>query len=445
MLKKLRSPFGCLLVSGLLFIGTMVGLFVLALRRGGDPFLAEVTRADGVHRLRLLKTQAGPFEYSWKPPVFQSFLPLPGPRVPPITISLNGLERLTNTPGQTFLFRTVDAQGRYASPPGIWPEFDFVESTGFVFSDRIGMPDYPRWGAYALTRCNLPRRDKELRIRVKESSAPGYSQDMTIPNPCYRDDFPVWQADTLPAEKTIGPLTVQLKSCEWLYGRLNPEWMATSTDASWTNPQFQHTLEDATGNMGETLSPFEPVWKLRTSVYRSTPAEFPSADCGVLKKLPILAPGTVQALDQKLQVAGLEFRVLCIAGAGIVRVSNGQFTAKTLADPASGLSTSSGSASGQNYMEVSRSHPFVWIEHPNNLPHGQRVEVQFTQAGQRIAASLGHIGTGDKSYIVAELPVSTGTSEVDLTVALNRPEAFEFFVTPPAAAREEVVKPPSEK
>lgn len=442
MLKKLRSPLGCLLVSAVLFMGTMAGLFVLALRHRGDPYLAEVTLADGVHRLRLLQTQDGPFDYTWKPPRIQSFLPLPGSRVPPIDIHLSGIDRRTNTPGHTFLFRTVDARGRYAAPSGGWPDFDFIESTGFVFTDRIGMPDYPHWGAYALTRAALPRRDKELHIHIKNRFTPtDPPQDMTLPNPCYRDDFPVWQADSLPVEKTKGPLTVQLKSCEWQHGRLNPEFIATSSDATWANPQFQFVLEDATGNVGEVLSPFEPVWKLRTSVYRSTSAGFPPADRAVLEKLPILAPGTVQALDQKLQIGGLEFRVMCIAGAGIVRQSNGQFTAKPLDNPATeALMFSSGDVNGQNFMEVSGSNPFVWIEVPNQLPLGQRFEVQFSGAGQRTAGSLGSIGHRDKSYILAKCPGALDMNEVDLTIAINRPEAFEFFVTPPAAARVELVE-----
>ncbi len=450
MLKKLRSPLGCLLVSGLLFVGTMVGLFILALRHRGEPYIGEVVLSDGMHRLRLLKAQNGPFDYTWKPPLFQSYLPMPGPHVPPIQIHLSGLVRHQEIPGHTFLFRTVDARGRFTIPPGSWPEIEFIESTGFVFKDEIGMPDYPHWGTYALTRSALPRRDKDLVIHIQDRLKPTAKPvDMTIPNPFYRDQYPEWQADTLPIEKTKGPLTVRLAACAYQHSRIFPEFSAISSDPSWASPSFHHTLEDATGNQGEVLSPFEPVWKLKTKVYRSASAEFPQDVRAVLENLPILAPGTVKALDQKLQIGGFEFRVLCVAGAGIVRESNGQFTAKPLEDPAKDQLFLSGSVNGQRFKEATLSSPFVWIEMMKKLPHDQRVEVQFSRDGQRAACSLGHIhsgdGTGSRTFIVAEMPVAPGTTEVDLTIAISRPEEFDFIITPPAAARVELTKPEPEK
>ena len=446
MLQKLRSPLGCLLVSALLLVGGLVLLFVLAIRRGGDPYIGEVLLADGVHRLRLYQTTDGPLKYEWKPPVMQRYLPLPGrSHIPSIDVNLDGLDRWQNEPGYSFLFRAVDAQGRYANPPGRVLEFEFVESTGFVFKQPIGTADFPHWGTHALTRCALPRRDKDLLIRIRNRVKPKSKPvDMTVPNPCYRTDFPVWEAETLPIEKTKGPLTVRLAAFVYQYSRIYPEFSAISSDPSWASPNFQYSLEDATGNRGEILSPFEPVWKLKTKVYRYADAEFPVFDRSVLENLKILVAGTVKPINQKLQIGGFECRVLCIAGAGIVHESKGQFTAKPLGYPDTAQMFSGGYANGQSYMEVSRPNPFVWIEMLAKLPHGQRIEVQYFLDGQRTACPLGHIGSNDRTFIVAELPVIPSTAEVDLTIALSRPEEFEFLVAPPANARVELTKPESE-
>ena len=448
MLKKLRSPLGYLLVSGLLLVVGLAGLFVLALRQTGDPYIGEVVLADGVHRLRLYQTTEGPLDFEWKPPPrSQSFLPRRGSYVPVFEIHLTGIDQWHQEPGHTFLFRTVDAQGQYAYSETQNLSFEFIESTGFVFKEQIGTAEFPHFGAHALTRSALPRRDKELRIRIQDRSR-GASKplEMVVPNPCYRTDFPVWQAETLPIEKTIGPRTVRLEKFDFRFGRLSPQFNSTSSDVDKGSPQFHHILEDATGNRGEILSPFETVWKLKTRVYRSHTAEFPESMRTVVHKLPLLAPGTVSELDRVLKFDGWEGRVLCVAGPGIVHVTGGgQYTSRQFDKPDEATSAfSDGIVNGQYFKQVSRASPFVWIDLLPELPRHTQLVVQTTQNGQRTMCPLMHISSNGRNYIVADLPALPGLSEVDLTIALSRPEEFEFLVTPPANALIELTKPEPE-
>lgn len=445
MLKKLRSPLGCLLVSALLLMSGLVLLFVLSIEKS-DPYIGEVLLPDGVYRLRLLKTVDGPLHYEWHPPAIRKYLP--GPRLSShrIVVELDGLDRWIHVPGHTFLFRIVDAQGRYMAPPRDL-RFEFVESTGFVFKN-LNSPDHSDWGTYALTRCALPRRDKELVIRIRDRTNPtSQPVEMTIPNPCYRPQFPVWQGETLPIEKTKGPVTVRLTGFDFGPISLFPQWKsaeltANSAASEWTYVSYSgYVFEDATGNQGNKLSPFEPAWKMKTGVYRTGKAEFPENLRTRLDKIPVPAPGVVTMLDRTLRIDDFECRVVCVAGPGIVRKSGGLFTARRLDNPKIALMTSGKDAKGEEYMEVARKSPFVLIEPVTGFSRDARIVVQTTRDGQRAECLLGHISTYPWYYTVAEIPTLPGTTEFDLTIALSRPEEFEFLITPPANARADLTNP----
>ena len=105
MTKFWKSPWGC---AAMILMGlTLWGGLIVYFARKSDPFLAEVTLADGKTRLRLLSISEGPFDYEWQPPRSSMIFPW-GSGIPSISIHLSGIDPWTREPGYTWMFRTVD-------------------------------------------------------------------------------------------------------------------------------------------------------------------------------------------------------------------------------------------------------------------------------------------------------------------------------------------------
>ena len=440
MFAKLKSRRWIVVI--LLFtvvIGGLFSLLLFILSERGDPYLAEVDLPGGEHRLRLYQSVEGPLDYQWQSPRFQQWRRLIGKSpLPSIHVQLNGLEWHQQVPGQTFLFRTVDSQGQYADPSLMSMRFSFVESTGFVFnSEGFGSADRSPWGTYALTRCALPRRDKELTIRIKPdlNVAP---VEMKVANPCYRESFPVWQTEKLPITKTRGDLSVTLREVWWQYHALQCEFEPQSKSASWKGSHVTRVLEDATGNRGDRLSPFEPAWKVIARAYRDDAAPHPP-ELQTTVKVPILASGTMKSIDKSINVAGVQIRLVCAGGAGAVEARNGQLTTAALPASSAGLTRPEFHVTGQDTYQAVSTTPFLWFELVNLLPEDY-VAVQLVGVdGTRSACQLNGLITATQLHQIAELKPPNGATEVEVNLVINRPEKFEFIIAPPPGAREEVV------
>lgn len=445
MLSKLKSPIGCALLSALCFGAFLV--VVMAIQKEEDPYLAEVAIPGSTDRLRLLSTTDEPLKYHWKPPRFANFFPKPGQAyVPPIQVNLDGLDRLTNQPGHTFLFRTVNSSGKYTNPNQTMAGVEFVESTGFVFR-RFGFVDFPHWGVYALTRSCLPRRDKELTIRIKPDwSKPDFAE-MRIPNPVYNKNIQDWQPEPLPVTRTVENLTARLEAIRYHGSPQGPGYIdcqihGESLAPEWTNVAFQTTFQDATGNQGLELSPFEPAWKVVARTYRNWATPFPAELVTSRVKIPILGPAKVQALDRELTVAGQAFKLRCVAGPGVTHETATGFTAqlneKPLAEGQSLFTSASFKhTNGQESCSVSSAHPFAWIETQPPKDHDQLLIVQLVASDGTIApCSMSTSQSSQRYLLIPELkPPSPDVQEIELQIAIRRPRIVEFVVAPPEEAR----------
>ncbi|RLS54497.1 MAG: hypothetical protein DWH91_11675 [Planctomycetota bacterium] len=451
MLARFRSHRGLILMGAALLLLLVSGLFLAsALSRQGEPYLGEVALTGSPYRIRLLKTYDGPVDYSWQSSRFRSFLPS-APRVPPnIHVQLAGTDRITGQPGQTFLFRTVDDRGRYVMPMGNSVHgivCEFVESTGFVFQVQIAMADFPHWGTYAFTRSAFPRRDRELRIRMERES-PGMTpaEMLVVPNPYYRADFPEWQPAPLPTMKSNGPLKVHLEKvfADDHHRGARLELRGESAQADWQQPYFDYHFEDATGNRGLALSPFEPVWKAVVRIYRSSTSPFPDELHEVLSGVPILKPGTVQPIHRTIEMGGVQCLVRCAAGAGIVRLQGETLTAR-INEGGDSTPVFTGST-GQGFHELASPSPFLWIEIRQLSQHSRIVVQQVLPDGKRSECPLTSIstsdGAGSRNYVLARLENAAIPDVTEITLAVNRPETMEFQIAPPAEARERILNPP---
>jgi hypothetical protein len=443
MLAKLKSPIGCALVAALLFGALFAAIVVIG--KKPDPYMAEVVIPGSTNRLRLLKTTSGPLDYEWKPPRFEHWIPRPGSRVPPIHVKLTGIDWMTNQPGHTFLFRSVDAQGKYTHPMQMIGSFEFVESTGYVFR-RFGFADYPNWGTYALTRSCLPRRDKELTIRIKPDSTKKPFVEMKIPNPVYKENIQEWQPEPLPITKTVDDLTAHLEKIHYYSsdhgsGHFSCQIRGESPTPEWTNGEFRTTFEDATGNRGQELSPFEPAWKVVARAYRNWATPFPAELVTSRVKIPILGPAKVQALDRELTVAGQTFKLRCVAGPGIVQETHSGFTTRQNEKPPTDgqhqfTSTSFKYTNGQEHCSVTSAQPIAWIETQPPKDHEQ-VVIQLVSSDGTITPCPMSISQSSQRYLlIPELkPPSPEVQEMELQIAISRPRIIEFVVAPPEEAR----------
>jgi hypothetical protein len=436
MFAKLRSRRWLLVMLCTVVFGGLFFPLAFVLMMRDDPFLAEVAFPGGEHRLRLYQTVEGPLEYEWKSSRIEPLLRLlRRSPLPSIHVELNGLDWHEQVPGHSFMFRTVDSRGQYADPNLTMPTFSFVESSGFVF-DQVRTADAQAWGTYALTRCALPRRDKELTIRIRpEINA--HLIHMKVANPCYRESFPVWQTESLPNTKTRGDLSVTLREVEWLYRSIYFDFDTRSESASWKHCHIREVLEDATGNRGHRLSPFEPAWKVIARTYRADAAQYPP-ELRTTVKVPILAPGTMQAIDKTIDVAGVQILLVCAGGAGAVETRNGQLTTAVLPASSTGLTRPEFHVTGQNSVKAVSPSPFLWFELVNLLPEDETAVQLVGLDGMRTACQLNGLITATKRHKIAELKPLNGATEVEVNIVINRPEKFEFIVAPPPGAREGV-------
>ena len=125
----------------------------------------------------------------------------------------------------------------------------------------------------------FPRRDQDLTIRMTLLAAKmnekDITQQFTIPNPFYREEFPVWTPETVPATKTVDGMTVQLANLGYGWKYFNPSFLQQVGEDRWERcDSFMH-IEDATGNQGESLSPFEPAWKIMADIFPVSSSHFP--------------------------------------------------------------------------------------------------------------------------------------------------------------------------
>jgi len=443
-MSKLKSPIGCALLSALCFGAFLV--VAMAIKKEEDPYLAEVAIPGSTDRLRLLSTTDGPLKYHWNPPRFANFFPKPGRvYVPPIQVNLDGLDRMSNQPGHTFLFRTVNSSGKYTNPNQTMAGFEFIESTGYVFR-RFGFADFPHWGVYAMTRSCLPRRDKELTIRIKPDwNKPGFTE-MKIPNPVYKENIQDWQPEPLPVTKTVETLTARLEAIRYhgssqgagyIYCQIRGE----SPTPEWTNGAFHTTFEDATGNQGQELSPFEPAWKVVARAYRNWATPFPSELVTSRVKIPILGPGKVQALDHELTVAGQTFKLRCVAGPGVTKETPSGFTAQMNEKPPTDgqhqfTTTSFQHTNGQELCFISSAHPITWIETQPPKDHEQVIVQLVSPDGTITPCQMSSSQSSQRYLIIPELKApSPDVQEIELQIAISRPRIVEFVVAPPEEAR----------
>jgi hypothetical protein len=430
----------------------LLGVIMLSRKRPSEPFLAEATLSDGVHKYRLLQFSEGPLDYDWKdptPPLLHGLLRMP--HVAFIPIHLSGLTQRDRFPGVSMLFRPVDGQGRYSNGPRgfVNPVIAFRESTGFVFeiNPPFNHPDFAAFGEAALTTSALPRRDPVLKILIHENGQKTTKPiEMDFPNPLYRKDIAEWTPEPLPATKSAGDVTVELTGLKLdRHEGVRPECRIKSSDPKW-HPSHRSWLEDATGNRGSRLSPFEPAWRVQIAVDPRGDAAFPAEQTWRMGPYKLPKDGEFVELKNSGVVADKQFEGVVLAGKGRVQIKDGILSSQPPQGKSGwGISSSSNASVVQGRtvrsQELESGLPFVWIDHPP-LSFETKLVVRVV-AGDTI--HVGNVGGMTSNWQHSAVVTFPSWPKVEaegfIEVVLARPLAVDFLVAPPSKFREEMMKP----
>ncbi len=335
----------------------------------------------------------------------------------------------------TFYFRVTDPVGR-ASGVNPWSGYSTEDETGFHFNRDGGSCSFgggPQ-AMYGLIFEAYPRRQSAFLVHFHDTDG-AVIGSLEVPNPVH-GLFPQWRPQALPQTRTVGPVTLMLRSMQesgsdrWRY--VAPKWKLTSDDPAWAGAKARFTkFSDATGNQGARLSPREPAWQARTLVFRERAEDFSAAERFVITNLAVPAAGNFVAVDQSAERLGVKFTALVLAGAGEFYVTNGMYRGMS-SRVASSRSTWS---QGTNRVESWASpQPFLLMEAKNVQPDDEIVGTLHDDQGREIKMSDSDgydvLPNGGRLYKRSFAPPSDDTKSLTLELRVNRPLVFEFMVNP---------------
>lgn len=404
----------------------------------------EVAIPASTEHIRLLKADAGPLQYHQTTPWAN----------PPLSILRRMMPHRIKAPphhikfqvpneSPVFVFSLVDSEGRYPSKITHRTHLvEFVESTGFVHSASymIGQSN-----VVALVADSIPRRDSQLHMRIKELF--GYDLrshpiEFRLPNPFHHTQVSEWSPDPVGKTVTQDELTVTLKGIS-----VNPrpptinsvpqysllaQFDIKSEKLEWDDAQIDYVFQDATGNRGRWLSPFEPTWKVVATVRRHPEAPHPDTMITDLGRITIPPPGEIQTLNKTVNVDGFQLRLVCVCGGGTVIRNNDKITVSPPVGSSTGIS-GGGSFDGKNRKrKITCNRPFLLYE-SDSIPAGRNL---FLRQNSFRVLRLGAQNT-DNSCV--ELFVAPGESEYSLELVDSRSMKFEFTVSPPEHLKMEMM------
>ena len=315
---------------------------------------------------------------------------------------------------------------------------DFVESTGFIFQSPVTGQDTVA-NLVSLSQGPFPHRDRMLEIRCYEPENQQRFLDIKIPNPAFQAAYVEWSPESLPASRTVEPLTVTLNHGldEFKRPTLSDEDLTvTSTDPRWNVDELERNwwLTDVTGNRSPSLldlSPFEPAWKLNIQFRRKASAHFSDEEIWRTKLFSLPAESSAQRISAHQRIEGIDCRATVIASAGKVTDDGVDlpFENEFLAGTAGKISH--GTREGRAFVTLQSPKPFIHVIHSRL---DEETELLFNvrdQTGQVISTGSSHSTEvqGESMRIIQFAPTVV-TTEVLLEVTVNRGRTCEFLVQP---------------
>jgi hypothetical protein len=443
MANRRRRAILILVACGLVIGGALI---VRRQFRKPKPISAELSKGGTAD---FLQAGLGGVNYS-SDDMVQAFLRkwLPfglSQKLPPLeTVNASGNRSFNGAEQLVLLFRTAPGENSQ-----FFGRTEFDESTGFTFkAHNYGSSGYGnKLVAFGIQ--SFPRRDRELNCRVYERDTDKLLFTLKLPNPAYKPDHPVWTPEALPATKTAAPVTVTMRGFQ---KQIDPNYISpdleVTADSTWDKVTHYASLEDATGNTGGMLSPFESAWKVKVTVRRTQDATFTANELWTVD--PLELPGTnekpgFKKLDQTKSLDGISLKIGYLSSAGALREEAGQTTIKGASQPgSSGSSSSSGTnfsnGSNVNYFEFETGLPFFLVYQPQLPGDVELLTIVRDQDGNVLndPHSYSTHGSSAGTFRPVTFTPRPESKTVQLTLIVNRSRSVQFLVAPPEELRQEV-------
>ena len=173
------------------------------------------------------------------------------------------------------------------------------------------------------------------------------------------------------------------------------------------------------------------MWKLRALVTRQDPADFAPEEQWAPTDLANPAPGEFAAVNQSAKPLGTDLKLLVLAGAGELVVSNGVAIAMNPPAAGGGSSSSVSSDAKSTIQKWSRPNPFLVVE-AESLQPDDEVDFHLTDEQGREAKVLqngyGMNGANGPNIFTVEFIPPAGARFLSVRMVVNRPLAFESLV-----------------
>lgn len=241
-------------------------------------------------------------------PVFLS-RQLPPPRITQVkdVKSLTGAESL-------ILFFQRQTSANVPNPKRQFEDLarlEFEDSQGHRYPGDIDFFAKIADGRDLLAFEAFPRRDRKLVVHLIDVVDETNRFRFEIDNPGFRASFPEWTPQKLPQTKSDPAIDLTLRELDTASALIETSLPidVTAHDPAWQKHVLTSWLEDATGNHGNNLSPFEPAWKARVIIARTDPATFQSADKCTFGPFPLSALRGDLRIEEHLEIGRLRFDV----------------------------------------------------------------------------------------------------------------------------------------
>jgi len=251
-----------------------------------------------------------------------------------------------------------------------------------------------------------------------------------------------WQPDPLPASRTDGNLTVTLDAVKFVE---NVEQGGVSVvpqltfvhdgqpSMTWTTTQYLH---DLLGNECQTwnsdLSPSEPAWKLKLTMYQMANGRFTPEESARLPLRPLTPVRKLVQANETHSVNGEKVMLIGLGGPGPLEFqlpnSSAQFTTTAYRPGQLGFGVSNSCVNSKCKVEFSSGYPFL-ITSDSSGQRGASVQVLLRDQDGEVMAQRGLSTVEGYQFWFFE-PKPTSTS-VEVEIIVQKHRHAEFLISPP--------------
>jgi hypothetical protein len=292
---------------------------------------------------------------------------------------------------------------------------------------------------------DFPRRAAKLNVLVTSSGSPTETIQFKVANPLGPKPAPRWQADALPASRTVGDLTFTLESAKAISG--DGRWFQLTRNGrfvdDWTGVDFQ--IEDSHGNLGRPRCLCEPACRVRALAWPNGNARFENSNVFLILETKLPPGGSIAELRTNCVVNGLKLKLVALAAPGVYSISNKMVVASAPLPPdaSQGYTFTGFKRAGGLYIETGLA---TWTRYrflfkPFSLPPKQKLLFRTrNERGQVGMLSGPKEGESLNVWKCFDLEVAPNSHTVLIEGILAEPRVAEFYIasaafTNSAAAR----------